>query len=616
MDKIREAIKKLLDLKDLPDGEELSGFSAEQLAEAADKAKEAFAEAKESRDLSAATEARDVFKAIEVENATRENAQAVLDTELAKLESDLEVKDEADEEEEEEKVEDKKDDKDEESAEEEDSKVEAKSEEKADEKAEETPAADVKAEVHDAPDIDEITKEVTKRIAASAKRPVPKPSGKPKPAKPVAVITASGDADGFQPGGSISITEMSEAWVNKATALSQMAAPGKQARVANISGISNGDRLLDPRNPADANSEIINKYVEEVQARTRETLRQMTATQDVYELEALTAAGGLCAPLEPRYDIFSIGDDGRPLANSLPSFNAKRGGIRYIDADTVPYMSDTDGALGHFTEEQDTTGDDYPKPCLRVDCPTWEEVFVEADTVCMIVGMWQQLTFPENFRAWWRMAQVNRARQMETRLWDKLVALTTAVTAGEGLGATSDVLTQVERAATQMRWRYRIAAGTSLRLWVPTWLFSIMRTDLARRQPGDGLGVLSVSDAELARHFAARNIAVTQVIDGQSPGGTSGDIQAAGALNPWPSTVEVILAIEGTFIFLEMNGLNFGTEIRDFDMIRNNDVGAFFETFENVARVGTQALSITLNVCPDGTTAGVDADFDPCVSGS
>lgn len=623
MDEIREAIKELLGLKDLPEGEDLSGFSEEQLEQAAEKAMESFRQAKDDKDLQAATEAHAVAKAIQAEGARRDEEAAQIEEKFAELESDLEVEDEADAEAGDGDDDGKGDDegKDDEAADDgadDDGKVSAEDETDAEEAAEEK--AKVEAKVNDAKE--------PEAVAAAIKTAVktkPRSKGKPRNSTPLAVLTAAADVKDHSVGSAITVNDLSEAFVSRAEALLATGKIASQSALATARVKYPENRKLDPQNTAEANSNIINPVVLQAQEETFKTLRRMAMTDDLEELEELTAAGGLCAPVDTRYDIMQIGDDVRPLRDSLPRFNARRGGIRYVVGTSIPlpfditgsYENTVDGSVAIYTEADDTTGSRYPKDCLRVECPTWEEVVVKAITLCMITGTWQRLTYPEAFRAWWRAGQVLFARTAETELWDDMVALSTAITAGEGLGATSDVLSQVGRAATQLRWRFRINPKTPMRLWAPDFLKEIMKTDLARRQPGDGLAdTLGATDAQLARYFAARNIAVSFVLDGQSPGGASGDIQSAGALNPWPSTVDTILAPEGTFIGLDMGQLNFGTEIRDFDMIRQNDVGAFYESFENVAKVGPQAFKLNLNICPDGTTAGPDADFDPCTLGS
>lgn len=595
---VKEAIQSLLGLKEAPEGDGLTGYTPEQLAEAMEKAKESFTAAKESRNLEAATLARDIVKASEAETTARAEAEAEVAAKFAELESDL-AEEEAEEANAEEEVE-------------EEVVAEESAEEIVAEEVIETPA--VEAPAAEAPAEEKVA------IAASAKptkKPVLKSVGKPKPAKPLVRILASADLGDYSAGSALTVDDLANAFVAKARATQGSHAIGSQFKVASITPEIPADRMLDDRDPPEVTSEKINAVVEAAQRETYKTLRRMLTTRDPEEMDSLIAAGGLCAPTDVRYDIYDIGDvTDRPLQASLPSFFAKRGGIRYIDGATIPLMSDVQGALDRFTEAEDTSGARYPKPCLRVDCPTWVETTVESLTMCMEVGMWERLTFPENFRTWWHRAQVAFARNAETVLWDDLVSLSTAVSAGEGLGAVSDVLTQIDRAATQYRWRYRISPETPLRMWYPDWLDAILRTDVARQATGDGLGRYAVSDADLARWFAVRNIALTTVIDAQSPGGTSGDFQAAGALNPWPSTVDVILAEEGTFLELQMGQLDFGTEIRDFTLIRQNDVAAFYESFENVAKIGIESLAITLNICPDGSTAGPNSSFDPCTSGS
>lgn len=611
MKEILEHLKTLLGLKELPDGKELSGFSEEQLADAVTKAKEAFDSAKESSDLAGATLARDVIKAVKAEMSQREEAAAAVEKELADLEAEIAAETETQDEESEETDEADDTDADEEEVEQ----VEVETEESP--AAEETTEVEVEAPAEE-PEKEPATVAASLSTApAKPKRPAPKSSGKPAKAKPLLTITASADVANFSVGQRMGVADLGEAFFRRADALIAGGKVTPKSALASMQLEIPQERKLDPSWSPERNTEIINEVVLQAQADLAKTLKRMRTTKDADELDELTAAGGLCAPIEPRYDVMQIGDDVRPLRDSLPKFFARRGGVRYVTGATIPLMEDLDGSVNIYTEADDTSGDRYPKGCIRIDCPEWEEVLVKAITFCVITGTWQQMTFPEYWRAFWRQGQVLFARTAETELWDDMWALTKKVSAGEGLGATSDVLTQVSRAAQQLKWRYRINPNTPLRMWAPDWLKDILKVDLARRAPGDGLdNTLGATDAQLARWFAARNIAITYVLDAQSPGGTSGDVQAEGALNPWPSTVNVILAPEGTFLGLDMGRLDFGTEIRDFDMIRQNDVAGFYETWEAVAQLGPESLGLTLNICPDGTTAGVDADFDPCTSGS
>jgi hypothetical protein len=150
-----------------------------------------------------------------------------------------------------------------------------------------------------------------------------------------------------------------------------------------------------------------------------------------------------------------------------------------------------------------------------------------------------------------------------------------------------------------------------LHVWLPEWLRDMIRTDLTRQMPGDD--TYSRADALISSGFAQRNANVTWSPDA---GGQTFGAQAAGAVNPWPDTVEFIVAHEGSFLFLDTGRLDFGMEIRDSTLNAANNTRAMFETFENVAFVGIESLAVTLEVCPSGQAAALEDTSGYCTTGS
>jgi hypothetical protein len=51
--------------------------------------------------------------------------------------------------------------------------------------------------------------------------------------------------------------------------------------------------------------------------------------------QALAASGGICAPLEPYYDIMVLAGAQRPVRGALPTFEAERGGIQLVPPPTL-----------------------------------------------------------------------------------------------------------------------------------------------------------------------------------------------------------------------------------------------------------------------------------------
>lgn len=573
MDKILETIKGLLNLDALPEGDDFSGLSTEQLQDALSKASTEFSTANDAKEVAKATEFHAAVKAIGAELATRAKETEKTDKALAKMASEV-------------------------------SEFTKSDPDPSDPPADpdpETPPVDPDTSPAPEPVVTASAPSAAAAPAPATPEPVPAPSAPPAPATPKVEILASAGLDSHSAGSRMEVADLAEEFVKRGHAVkgSRM---GAKSKVAEIVASYPEDRILSRDDPAHVTMQKVNPIIAEAWEATYKRNQEIVAcdSRDSEALNELTAAGGLCAPVNVRYDICQQGSDVRPLRDSLVRFNANRGGIQFI---SPPSLADVVDSAQVITAEQDATGYEYPKDCIRVECGDPVEVTVEAISLCMEVGNFTNLSYPELFRAWWGYGQVWHSRVAETELWDGMCALsaTRDATNRWGTGAARTTLSEIERYAEQLRYAYRIAPTTPLRLWAPSWLKAVLRTDLRNQMPGDS--AISVSDAQLVRYFAEMNIAVTFVLDGQDPG----DADEA-----FPTQVVVILALEGTFLFLDMGTLNFGTEIRDFTLIRQNDVGAFMETFENVAAVCNGPQCITLPICPNGATVGT-VEPEECV---
>lgn len=591
---IREKLKLLLGLKKLPEGEDFEGFTDEQLTEAAEKSKHVFAAAKEEKDLETAEEAFAISQAVNEELSKRELAAKEIEERFATLEQQLDPQatDNPD------PAGDGSGDGDgntgDEPAPDGDNSDPAPAGDNPDVPTPVTADADAdKDEDNDALK--------AKLLAAAAKPIVPKASKPPAETSNLPRIIASADISDFSPGMPMTLGDMGSAFVEKAKAVAGSRSKVK-SKVAKLY-LDNipADQDFTGRQPPEEVTGRLNELVAEVREETSNRLRQIVAAgRDEDQVIELTAAGGFCRPFPVNYNLCTQGDDVRPLRDSLISTRLDRGGLQYF---MPPVLADVDGAVNIYTEEQDTTGYDYPKGCIRVECPDTSDAVVQAITLCMEVGNFQRLAWPEIFQAWWQFGKVLHARTAEVAIWDAMVAGSTARTANSGFGAFRNTITELERYAQQYRYEYRLAASAPLRLWLPYWAVAQLRADLTNQQPGDG--TVALSDAQLYQYLAALNIAVTPILDGQDPG--SGD-------DPLPTSVTAVLAQEGTWVFGEMGELDFGTEIRDWDQIRNNDSGAFMETFETVYRVCWGSQAIDLPICPSGTSSAAVADVVVCAS--
>jgi len=331
------------------------------------------------------------------------------------------------------------------------------------------------------------------------------------------------------------------------------------------------------------------------------------------EQMGMTAAGGCCAPLETRYDLFGIGDTDRPVKASLTGFGADRGGIRFFEGPTLDQVA---AATGFWTCADDAAVDaadpDTWKVCARVDCPDEAEALVQAVTFCLTFGVMQSRVFPEMVTANTNLAMVSQARLAESALLAQIKAQSKAVNGGTviaGLSFLRSLLVTVDRAAAYYRDRHRLAPETPLRARFPVWMLSAIDADLVLQPPStaqmaDNFGM---SRDEVLSFFADRNINVTWTLDTPNPatngGGQYGALAAAGTIPDFPSTMEWSLSIEGSFLYLDGGQLDLGI-VRDSTLVRTNDYQTFSETFESVARVGGEALWVTSPVQVTGRYAG------------
>lgn len=371
---------------------------------------------------------------------------------------------------------------------------------------------------------------------------------------------------------------------------------------------------------------FVTSFPEDRVLRSGEAESNKVKIDKVASAEAIVAAGGFCAPLETNYDILGFGVTNRPVRDSLATFNADRGGIRWMNTPVLGDIPTYDytGAAGSSSmgpynpanypngaaisvwneaADEDAIDGTPTKPCFRVQCIGESEAYLEAVPVCLTIGNLMARAFPELIEANNNLALVTHARFSEQRLLRKIGALSTQVSAARVLGAARDFFVQADRAAVAYRHRHRLDEKETLRVIVPTWLKNLMRADLVMEMPGDGKDAnFELAEARINRWFAVRNLNVTWHIDGEA--GQYFAPQGNGALVDYPSTVVWYLFAEGTFLFLDGGTLDLGL-VRDSTLNATNDYKMFAETFEGVAKRGVESYRVSSTLRATGEASGL-----------
>lgn len=395
-------------------------------------------------------------------------------------------------------------------------------------------------------------------------------------------ITASGDVPGHSAGSELTPQDVGDAFARKVQALMGSQA-GSRYPVATVHAQYPEDRVL-VAGGSDMNTERITHAMDGLQARMHQPM------------EAIIASGGLCAPVEARYDLAQLATAVRPVRDALERFNAARGGVRFI---TPPTLAGLASGVSVWTAANDANPTaPTVKPCVVITCGTEVTVTIDAVTLCIQVGNFARMTFPEQFARWYSLGLAAHARVAETHLLDGIYAASTKVTQAQELGAARDIIGTYIRAAAAYRNRNRMAADATLTALLPAWLPDAMAADVTKQEPGDD--EIGTQRDEIVGWLRTYNVEPSFYLDERTGGGQIYAAQGAGALLGFKGTVDGYLFHPGAFMFLDGGTLDLGVDIRDSALNSTNDVKAFMETFENVAFNGIESLNIVNTILVNG----------------
>jgi outer membrane biosynthesis protein TonB len=394
---------------------------------------------------------------------------------------------------------------------------------------------------------------------------------------PAITIRAGGDIPGLTAGSSLEdMDAVIEAMTRKVNAMRGVSGDGEHIIVASLrveDDVPDGRTLR----AGDLNG-------------NQKKIRQLLGDQEALQPQALIAAGW-CAPRSPIYEVPTMGTSVRPVRDSLPTFNAERGGVTWMQPPALPNM----GGIGLWRfsgsawESFDTpnAGDSAAstKPCFTVPCGTEQGVDVDAVTLCLNFFNMTARAFPEWIRGNTDLTMVAQARFAEQVLLSKMFSVTASGscgTPGTQVGAARDFLLTVQTAAAGHRWRNRLGATAPLQLLAPAWVRDAIAVDLGLQQPGDN--TLTTSAGEVDGYFGSMNVNPIWYIDDVP--GTAGFVGCA-----FPAVAHWLLYPTGSFVRLDNGDLNLGV-VRDKADVQANTYSEFSETFEAVAYFGPAAPNL------------------------
>jgi hypothetical protein len=313
--------------------------------------------------------------------------------------------------------------------------------------------------------------------------------------------------------------------------------------------------------------------------------------------EALTASGGLCAPLTPLYSMPNFATEAEPVWDSLPTFRAVRGGV---NVPTPTYIADITEAISSISEADDALGGTFAtKSCQDLECPDYTETAVQILAHCREYGNMNARAWPEKIAHENALTMAALSRTSEGFMLDRIKALSVNVTNGaETLGALIYLIDAIVKARFGIIGRLRMPRNTRFRALIPFWVPAMLQLDTIQTQ-FDRFR----SEEELVAYLRSAGIDPVFYLDTPSTGTTQlpDAAQTAAAIDPLPDNVQWAIYPEGAFLGLDMGVLELGI-VRDSTLNSTNDFQVFGERFRNVALIAPQqaAYWVTSDLCASG----------------
>lgn len=394
-------------------------------------------------------------------------------------------------------------------------------------------------------------------------------------------ITASVDVPGFRPGETVSLKDITDGVMRRATGLKT--AGGGTGLVASY-------KLPFP-------DELIVK--DSSSAPEGSTALMHAADQRRLEGGDLVAAGGWCAPSETVYDITDIACP--DMLWDLPEIQINRGGLRFFRTPAL----DVAALTWVHTEQDDIAGN--TKPCFTIPCPAPLDVRAEAVGVCLSAGILTQRFFPELIDWYVRNSMIAHEIRIKTEAYDNARAAiiaatpTRAVTVRASFAAFSAVYEAVALQAADMIERYNLCDSTQLEVVFPWWTRNLFLTDLARQ---DGVALEDLDAGRLEAAFARLGVRV-QWARGLAPAVPT-DIGGTTLATTWPDSVEFMIYPSGNFQLGRGPEVNIGVIIDSVTVATNDEKLFSEEAVMLIDRLGLARL-VTVDVCPNGEVGARNA---------
>jgi hypothetical protein len=292
---------------------------------------------------------------------------------------------------------------------------------------------------------------------------------------------------------------------------------------------------------------------------------------------AITAAAAWCAPSEVIYELCELETLDGML--SVPELQTSRGGWQ-IPIDGGPNFASIWNSIGnngdtHLTETE--VENDVAKVCTEIPCPDFEDIRLGVDYVCLTGGLLQRRGYPEIVARFSRGAMIALAHKINYGVIAQMVAASGPATVipqvSTGDDAASALLSGIELAIVDTKYRNRMSFAATIEVVMPMWFLAQIRAALARRR---GVAMLAVTDAEILDWFAIRRAVPQFVYDWQDAfSNLAGGPGGAVPLEALPTSGQFLTYPAGTWVKAVQDVVSLDT-IYDSTNLQTNQYTAIF----------------------------------------
>jgi hypothetical protein len=317
---------------------------------------------------------------------------------------------------------------------------------------------------------------------------------------------------------------------------------------------------------------------------------------------SLTAAVGWCAASEVMYDLCELEAIDGIL--DIPEVQAPRGGF-FLPADGGPDFSTIFNGIGDsgdvILSEYDIENDAV-KVCTEIPCPEFEEVRLDVAYVCLTGSLLQQRGYPEAVARFSRGSMVALAHKVNASVIARIAAASGAATTVPTIfgsdDAASQLLSAVELAIEDTKYRTRMPRGSTVEVPLPAWVIAPIRAALARRR---GVLAINVSDAEILEAFTVRKAIPRFVLDWQDAySGLVGGPGGATPITAFPDEVQFMVYPSGTWSKIVRDVVNLDTVYDNALLTRNQYTAMFAEDGFNVIQTCPESRLYQVGIDPAG----------------